>query len=139
MPAPTLLFGRSRLPLHAWLTDIPLAALWGAPFIFFVGTGLQLTSAALASSIAPAWMMRGRFPRRVQRSGYALISVREDEIVLGLELGALPPRLKRCQYAFAERYGSLSRSRLRHVLIAVRINAGQNLLMPAPRMEFSGT
>jgi drug/metabolite transporter (DMT)-like permease len=80
---PALLFGGSRLPLRAWLTGIPLAALWGAPFVFFVGTGLRLTSAVLASAIAPAlmpifagifvWMIRGHFPRRVEIYGYALI------------------------------------------------------------------
>ena len=30
---PTLLLGRSKLPLRAWLQGIPLAVLWGAPFI----------------------------------------------------------------------------------------------------------
>jgi drug/metabolite transporter (DMT)-like permease len=80
---PALLFGGSRLPLRAWLTGIPLAVLWGAPFVFFVGTGLRLTSAMLASSIAPAlmpifagvfvWITRGQFPRRVELCGYALI------------------------------------------------------------------
>jgi hypothetical protein len=32
------------------------AALWGAPFVFLVGAGLRLTSAAEASVIAPALM-----------------------------------------------------------------------------------
>lgn len=80
---PTLLFGGSRLPLRAWRAGIPLAMLWGAPFIFFVGTGLKLTSAVLASSIAPAlmpifaggfvWINRGPLPRLVEICGYALI------------------------------------------------------------------
>ncbi|KIZ39251.1 hypothetical protein OO17_20950 [Rhodopseudomonas palustris] len=80
---PTLLIGTSRLPLRAWPTGIPLAVLWGAPFIFFVGTGLRLTSAVLASSIAPAlmpifagvfvWISRGQCPRWIEISGYALI------------------------------------------------------------------
>lgn len=82
---PTLLFGRSRLRLRAWLPGIPLAVLWGAPFIFFVGTGLRLTSAILASSIAPAlmpifvgvfaWAIRGKAPRWVEICGYGLILV----------------------------------------------------------------
>jgi drug/metabolite transporter (DMT)-like permease len=82
---PTLLISRSRLPLAAWLSGIPLSILWGAPFIFLVGTGLRLTSAALASSIAPAlmpifagiflWMIRGQIPRRVELLGYSLILV----------------------------------------------------------------
>jgi drug/metabolite transporter (DMT)-like permease len=82
---PTLLLGRSKLPLRAWLQGIPLAVLWGAPFILLVGTGLRLTSATVASSIAPAlmpifagvfvWMLRGLIPRPVEISGYVLISV----------------------------------------------------------------
>jgi hypothetical protein len=48
--------GKFRLPLRAWIRGIPLAILWGAPFIFLVGTGLRLTSPTLASSIAPALM-----------------------------------------------------------------------------------
>ena len=81
---PTLLFGGSRLPLRAWLPGIPLAVLWGAPFIFLVGTGLRLTSAVLASSIAPAlmpifvgmfaWAMRGKTPRWLEFCGYVLIT-----------------------------------------------------------------
>jgi drug/metabolite transporter (DMT)-like permease len=80
---PALLFGASRLPLRKWVRGIPLAVLWGAPFIFFVGTGLQLTSAALASSIAPAlmpvfagvfgWLILGERLRGWQVMGYALI------------------------------------------------------------------
>ncbi len=82
---PTLLLGRSKVPLRAWLQGIPLAVLWGAPFILLVGTGLLLTSATVASSIAPAlmpifagffvWMLRGLIPRPVEISGYVLISV----------------------------------------------------------------
>ena len=82
---PTLLLGRSKMPLRAWLQGIPLAVLWGAPFILLVGTGLRLTSATVASSIAPAlmpifagvfvWMLRGLIPRPVEISGYVLTSV----------------------------------------------------------------
>jgi drug/metabolite transporter (DMT)-like permease len=81
---PTLLMGGSRLPLRVWIRGIPLAILWGAPFIFLVGTGLRLTSATLASSIAPAlmpvfagtmgWLAFGEQPRPLQISGYALIA-----------------------------------------------------------------
>lgn len=80
---PALLFGGSRLPPRAWLTGIPLAVLWGAPFALFVATGLRMTSVVLASSIVPAlmpifagvfvWMIRGHFPRRVEIYGYVLI------------------------------------------------------------------
>src|SRR5216683_2829856 len=64
-------------------TSSPCASA-GAPFIFLVGTGLRLTSAALASSIAPAlmpvfagamgWLAFGERPRPLQVSGYALIA-----------------------------------------------------------------
>ncbi|WP_426440457.1 DMT family transporter [Bradyrhizobium genosp. P] len=91
--APTLLFGRSRLPLRAWLPGILPAILWGAPFIVFVGTGLQLTSAALASAIAPAlmpvfagmigWLIFGEMPRGLQISGYVLIAAGLVVLILG--------------------------------------------------------
>jgi len=81
---PCLVVGKSRLPLRAWTRGIPLAILWGAPFIFLVGTGLRLPSATLASSIAPAlmpafsgamaWLTFGEKPRPLQISGYALIA-----------------------------------------------------------------
>jgi drug/metabolite transporter (DMT)-like permease len=80
---PSLVVGRFRLPLRAWIRGIPLAILWGAPFFFLVGTGLRLTSATLASSIAPAlmpvlagamgWLAFGERPRPLQISGYVLI------------------------------------------------------------------
>src|ERR1700722_8401308 len=80
---PSLVVGRFRLPLRASIRGIPLAILWGAPFIFLVGTGLRLTSATLASSIAPAlmpvlagamgWLAFGERPRPLQISGYVLI------------------------------------------------------------------
>jgi len=96
---PSLVVGKFRLPLRAWIRGIPLAILWGAPFIFLVGTGLRLTSATLASSIAPAlmpvfagamsWLAFGERPRPLQFSGYALIAA-------GIEIGErvpLPPGL----------------------------------------------
>lgn len=81
---PSLVVGKFRLPLRAWIRGIPLAILWGAPFIFLVGTGLRLTSATLASSIAPAlmpvfagamgWLAFGERPRLLQIFGYVLIA-----------------------------------------------------------------
>jgi drug/metabolite transporter (DMT)-like permease len=81
---PSLVVGKFRLPLRAWIRGIPLAILWGAPFIFLVGTGLRLTSATLASSIAPAlmpvfagamgWLVFGERPRPLQIFGYVLIA-----------------------------------------------------------------
>jgi drug/metabolite transporter (DMT)-like permease len=53
---PPLMLGPSRLRFQAWPRGIVLAALWGAPFIILVAIGLQLTSATLASSVAPALM-----------------------------------------------------------------------------------
>jgi drug/metabolite transporter (DMT)-like permease len=90
---PTLLFGGSCLPLHAWLHGILLVILWGGPFIFFVGTGLQLTSATLASATAPAlmpvfvgligWLFFGEMPRGWQVSGYVLIAAGLVVLILG--------------------------------------------------------
>ena len=84
LPTSSLVVDKSRLPLRAWIRGIPLATLWGAPFIFLVGTGLRLTSATLASLIAPAlmpvfagtmaWLAFGERPRPLQISGYALIA-----------------------------------------------------------------
>jgi drug/metabolite transporter (DMT)-like permease len=81
---PSLVGGKFRLPLRSWIRGIPLAILWGAPFIFLVGTGLRLTSATLASSIAPAlmpvfagamgWLAFGERPRPPQIFGYVLIA-----------------------------------------------------------------
>ena len=100
MLTPALLFGGSRLPLRAWPPGIPLAVLWGAPFIFFVGTGLRLTSAVLASSIAPALMpvfagcSRGRCLRRSSSMGeicgYVLIAAGLVALVRALRFGRGP-------------------------------------------------
>jgi drug/metabolite transporter (DMT)-like permease len=52
-----VLFGRAtRLPSRAWLEGLLFAAFWGAPFVFFVALGLELTSAAQASAVTPALM-----------------------------------------------------------------------------------
>jgi drug/metabolite transporter (DMT)-like permease len=53
---PVLFRRASRLPGRAWLEGLLFAALWGAPFVFFVALGLQLTSAAQASAVTPALM-----------------------------------------------------------------------------------
>lgn len=52
--APILI--KQRLPAAAWLEGLLYAALWGAPFVLLVATGLELTTAAQASSIVPALM-----------------------------------------------------------------------------------
>lgn len=52
--APILL--KQRLPAAAWLEGLLYAVLWGAPFVLLVATGLELTTAAQASSIVPALM-----------------------------------------------------------------------------------
>jgi drug/metabolite transporter (DMT)-like permease len=53
---PFLIAQRRALPPRAWLEGLLFAVLWGAPFVFLVGLGIHLTSAALASSITPALM-----------------------------------------------------------------------------------
>jgi len=82
---PFLLIGRSKLPLRRWTEGPPLAVLWRVPFILLVGSGLQLTSAALASSITPAlmpvfagaigWLFFGDRPTAVRTIGYLAIVV----------------------------------------------------------------
>lgn len=81
---PALLIGPSRLRLDAWPRGIVLAALWGAPFIILVAIGLRLTSATLASSVAPAlmpvfagligWGFLSQVPHKRQLFGYGLIA-----------------------------------------------------------------
>jgi drug/metabolite transporter (DMT)-like permease len=80
---PALLIGPSRLQFDAWPRGLVLAALWGAPFIILVAIGLRLTSATLASSVAPAlmpvfagmigWGFLSEIPQR-QLLGYGLIA-----------------------------------------------------------------
>src|SRR5271168_3415729 len=72
-----------RLPGRAWLEGLLFAALWGAPFVFFVALGLQLTSAAQASAVTPALMpvfagligflVWGEPPARSRLLGYVAI------------------------------------------------------------------
>jgi len=47
---------KQRLPAAAWLEGLLYSALWGAPFVLLVATGLRLTTAAQAASIVPALM-----------------------------------------------------------------------------------
>jgi drug/metabolite transporter (DMT)-like permease len=54
--APAVLRRGSRLPIAAWREGLLFAFLWGAPFVLLAGMGLQLTSAALAASIAATLM-----------------------------------------------------------------------------------
>lgn len=74
---------RQRLPWQAWLRGLPLAALWGAPFVLLVAAGLRLTSAADAASITPGlmplfagalgWAVLGERPAPRRLLGYALL------------------------------------------------------------------
>ncbi len=78
---PVLLW--QRLPWRAWLRGLPLAALWGAPFVLLVAAGLRLTSAADAASITPGlmplfagalgWAVLGERPAARRLAGYALL------------------------------------------------------------------
>jgi drug/metabolite transporter (DMT)-like permease len=80
---PVLLGRAPRLPRCAWLEGLLFAALWGAPFVFFVALGLQLTSAAQASAVAPAlmpvfagfigWLARREPPGGLRFLGYLVI------------------------------------------------------------------
>jgi EamA-like transporter family len=54
---PVLFRRASPLPGRAWLEGLLFAALWGAPFVFFVAPGLQLTSTAQASAVTPTLML----------------------------------------------------------------------------------
>jgi drug/metabolite transporter (DMT)-like permease len=81
--APALLVGKSRLPPQAWSEGLLLSLLWGAPFILLVAVGIELTSATLASSIAPAlmpvfagmigWFVLGEKPTKLKAFGYGSI------------------------------------------------------------------
>jgi drug/metabolite transporter (DMT)-like permease len=54
--APTILRRGARLPAAAWKEGLLFSLLWGLPFVLLVALGLRLTSAAEASSVAPAAM-----------------------------------------------------------------------------------
>jgi drug/metabolite transporter (DMT)-like permease len=54
--APTILRRGARLPATAWWEGLLFCLLWWLPFVLLVAVGLQLMSAAEASSIAPAAM-----------------------------------------------------------------------------------
>jgi drug/metabolite transporter (DMT)-like permease len=80
---PVLFKGSPRLPRRAWGEGLLFALFWGAPFVLLVALGLQLTSAALASSITPALMpifsgligflVWGEPPARSRLLGYVAI------------------------------------------------------------------
>lgn len=80
---PALLVPGRRLPPHLWLEGLFYGILWGAPFVLFVTLGLQLTSAAQASSVTPAlmpvfagllgWLVFGEVPGALRLAGYAAI------------------------------------------------------------------
>lgn len=80
---PVLLSRKRRLPSGAWLEGFVFALLWGAPFVFLVALGLQLTSAGQASSITPAlmpvfagligWLIFREAPGASRLLGYSVI------------------------------------------------------------------
>lgn len=90
---PFLLGGKKALPAGAWREGILFAILWGAPFVFLVGLGLQMTSAAAASAISPAlmpvfagliaWPLFGERPSRSRLIGYLVIVVGLAALVAG--------------------------------------------------------
>jgi drug/metabolite transporter (DMT)-like permease len=80
---PALLRPGHRLLPRLWLEGLLYAILWGAPFVLFVTLGLELTSAAEASSVTPAlmpvfagllgWLVLGEAPGRLRLLGYGAI------------------------------------------------------------------
>lgn len=94
---PVLVVRRRELSAHDWGEGFLLSLLWGAPFVIFVGGGLQLTSADHASSVTPglmpvltgllAWALLGERPARLRIAGYAVI-------LAGLVLLLLPGWLR---------------------------------------------
>ncbi|MEH2483883.1 drug/metabolite transporter (DMT)-like permease [Nitrobacteraceae bacterium AZCC 2146] len=81
---PFLIGSKRVLPFRLWLEGLLLAMLWGAPFVFFVGLGLRLTSAAEASAITPAlmpvfaglfgWLILREWPSSTRLVGYIVIA-----------------------------------------------------------------
>ncbi len=80
-----VLFGRAaRLPRRAWREGLLFAALWGAPFVFFVAFSLQSSSAAQASAVTPAlmpvfagligWLALRERPGELRLLGYVIIT-----------------------------------------------------------------
>ena len=90
---PVLFRRASRLPGRAWLEGLLFAALWGAPFVFFVALGLQLTSAAQASAVTPAlmpvfagligWLSLCESPGGLRLVGYLIIVGGLAALVIG--------------------------------------------------------
>lgn len=88
------LIGRGNaLPPKAWLEGLLFALLWGAPFVFLVGLGLQLTSAAEASAVTPAlmpvfagliaWPALAEMPTKSRLIGYLVIVVGLAVLLIG--------------------------------------------------------
>ncbi|KAA0073504.1 DMT family transporter [Tardiphaga sp. P9-11] len=90
---PFLFGGKTPLPPGAWREGILFAVLWGAPFVFLVGLGLQMTSAAAAAAISPAlmpvfaglmaWPLFGERPSRWRLLGYLVIVLGLTALVAG--------------------------------------------------------
>ena len=90
---PVLFRRASRLPGRAWLEGLLFAALWGAPFVFFVALGPQLTSAAQASAVTPAlmpvfagligWLSLRESPGGLRLVGYLIIVGGLAALVIG--------------------------------------------------------
>lgn len=80
---PALLLPGRQLPAKAWAEGLLLAALWGAPFVYLVALGLQLTSVAHVASTTPplmpvfagliGWWLLGEKPGIAKLSGFGAI------------------------------------------------------------------
>ncbi|WP_246149193.1 DMT family transporter [Skermanella pratensis] len=97
-----VLFGLTgRLPKGAWIEGLLFSALWGAPFVLLVAVGLQLTSAAQASSVTPtmmpvfsgaiAWLALRERPDRSRLAGYAAIIAGLVGLTIGASLSGASP------------------------------------------------
>lgn len=53
---PLLLRDAGGIPRRAWWGGVALSACWGAPFVFLVALGIQMTSAAHAAALTPGTM-----------------------------------------------------------------------------------
>ncbi|UEM01792.1 DMT family transporter [Skermanella rosea] len=98
---PVLLGRAGRMPKGAWTEGLLFAALWGAPFVLLVAMGLQLTSAAQASSVTPtmmpvfsgaiAWLALRERPGRGRLAGYAAIIAGLVGLTVGASLSGASP------------------------------------------------
>lgn len=99
--APAILRRGSRLPAAVWRQGFVFSLLWGVPFVLLVALGLQLSSAALAASLAPmlmpvfagllAWIVLKERQGSTRWLGYSAIVIGLVFMITGESLGAPSP------------------------------------------------